>query len=274
MSAVTAIQREPTGLRSLLVKVARRRAVALVGILPLGVLLVLWQALGSARSPYVPPPSTWWHAVKGLNDAGTLLPALGSTVETFVLALAVAIIVGSLIGLAIGASRRVRRATGPLLEFWRTMPPPAIVPVAALLIGFGRIMEVIVVVFAAMWPIVLNTSAGVSSLDPVLGEAARTLQLPRAARVRKVLMPALVPGLLLGVRVAAPVCVVVTLLVELLTGANGIGALLLQAQRNYVSAQAFGLLVVVGIFGFLVNGSVELIERRVLRAWPPRATGR
>ena len=50
--------------------------------------------------------------------------------------------------------------------------------------------------------------------------------------------------------------------------------LVMQAQRNFIPAQAFGLLVVVGLFGFLVNTGVNLIERRVLRAWPPRATAR
>jgi ABC-type nitrate/sulfonate/bicarbonate transport system permease component len=254
---------------------SRTRAVKIVaGLSPLVLLLGIWQLVGKQDSPYYPPPSTWWDAVEVLNQRDLLLPALRETIETFVLALAVAIVVGSLLGLAIGALRRVERATSPLIEFCRTLPPPAIVPVAVLLIGLGRSMAIVVVVFAAIWPIVLNTAAAVRSLSPVLQDMARTLGLPAGARVRKVLAPALVPGLLLGIRVATPICVIVTLLVEMLTGASGIGSLLVQAQRNFVSAQAFGLLVVVGLFGFLVNTGVNMIERRVLRAWPPRATAR
>lgn len=253
---------------------AQRWLASSAGLLPLVGLLGLWELLGTADSPYFPPPSTWWNAVELLNASGVLLPELLETMETFALALAVAIVVGSLLGLAIGALPPLQRATSPLVEFCRTMPSAAIVPVAVLLIGLGRSMAITVVVFAAVWPIVLNTAAAVRSLSPVLHDAARTLGLPAGARVRKVLAPALVPGLLLGVRVATPLCVIVTLLVEMLTGTGGIGSLLVQAQRNFISAQAFGLLVVVGIFGYLVNSSVNLIERRLLRDWPPRATAR
>jgi ABC-type nitrate/sulfonate/bicarbonate transport system permease component len=61
-------------------------------------------------------------------------------------------------------------------------------------------------------------------------------------------------------------------LVEILTGASGIGGPLLEAERNFASAQAFGLLVVVGAFGLLINASVGLIEQRVTRMWPPTTT--
>jgi ABC-type nitrate/sulfonate/bicarbonate transport system permease component len=252
-----------------------RRLVALIaGAAPLTLLLVVWELVGDPSSPYFPPPSTWWDAVRLLDDSGLLLPALGETAQTFALALVAAVLVGSVLGLAIGALRPVERATGPLIEFCRTLPPPAIVPVAVLLIGLGRSMAVVVVVFAAVWPIVLNTAAAVRSLSPVTQDMARTLGLSPGGRVRKVLAPALVPGLLLGIRVATPLCVIVTLLVEMLTGTSGIGSLLVQAQRNFITPQAFGLLVVVGMFGFLVNTGVGLIERRVLRAWPPRVAAR
>lgn len=244
----------------------------LLGVLPLVLGLTLWQVMGTSASPYAPKPSTWWRAVERLDESDLLVPALRATFETFLLSLAVAVAVGSLVGLAIGASRRLQRTTGPLLELCRTMPPPAIVPLAALLIGLGRAMGVAVVVFAAIWPIVLNTAAAVRSVHPVLLDAARTLQLSPIRRAQKVLAPALVPGMLVGVRVAAPICVIVTLLVEMLTGGTGAGALLLQAQRNFVASQVFGLLVVVGVFGFAVNASVGYVERRILRAWPPRTT--
>jgi len=252
----------------------RRQLVRLTGLLPLALLLGAWELLATANDPYFPPPSSWWVAVRRLSDLGTLLPAIRATAETFALALGVAVVAGSLLGLAIGALPAMRSVTSPLVEFSRTMPPPAVVPMAALLIGLGRTMAVTVVVFAAVWPIVLNTAEAVRSLPAVLLETARALHLSRRARVTKVLAPALVPGLLLGVRVATPLCVIVTLLVEMLTGAPGIGSLLVQAQRNFISAQAFGVLIVVGVFGFLVNTSVGALEQRVLRAWPPTARAR
>jgi hypothetical protein len=91
------------------------------------------------------------------------------------------------------------------------MPPSAMVPIAALLIGYDETMKVAVVTFAAIWPVLLNARAGVRALDPVLLDTARSLHLRWFDTSRKCLVPALMPAILLGVRVAAPVSLVITL---------------------------------------------------------------
>jgi ABC-type nitrate/sulfonate/bicarbonate transport system permease component len=78
------------------------------------------------------------------------------------------------------------------------------------------------------------------------------------------------PEFFLGMRVALPLAVVVTLLVEILTSLPGIGSLMTQAQRNYQSAQLFGLLVVVGLLGFSISAAFTLVEKSVVGRWQPR----
>ena len=73
-------------------------------------------------------------------------------------------------------------------------------------------MKLFVIVFAALWPVLLNTTSGVRSLHPTLLEATRSLQLGAIARVTKIFLPALLPSILTGVRVAAPLAVIVSLL--------------------------------------------------------------
>ena len=80
--------------------------------------------------------------------------------------------------------------------------------------------------------------------------------------------PALAPSILLGVRVAAPVALVITLLVEIVTRVGGLGGLIALSQRNYLSGQVYGLILVAGLFSFLVNGLVALLEGAVLRNRP------
>jgi ABC-type nitrate/sulfonate/bicarbonate transport system permease component len=121
-----------------------------------------------------------------------------------------------------------------------------------------------------IWPVLLNTASAASLLDPLLLDTARTFRLDRAATLRKVILPAIVPDFLIGLRVAIPLGIVITLLVEMLTSLPGIGSLIVDAQRKFRSADVYGLLVVVGLMGFLINSLFAIAEQVLLRRWPPR----
>jgi ABC-type nitrate/sulfonate/bicarbonate transport system permease component len=232
----------------------------LQGLLPLIVLLSLWQVLGDPRSPYFPPPSQWAVALVDRASAGDLIPAVLTTFQSVAVALVLATILGAGIGGLIGASPLLARCLGPTMEFLRTLPPPTIVPVATLIIGVNDTMKLSVITFAALWPVLLNTTSGVRSIHPTLLDASRSLHLGALARTTKIFLPALLPSILTGMRVATPLAIIVSLLAEMLTLMPGLGALLLMAQRNFNSAEVFGLLAVVGSFGFILNAALAALE--------------
>jgi ABC-type nitrate/sulfonate/bicarbonate transport system permease component len=240
------------------------------GLLPLVLLLAAWQLLASGPSPYFPAPSQWWTAAVALIDRQHLAAAFGATVLTFLEGLGLAIAIGTGLGVLIGMSDRTARALAPLLEFMRAIPPPVTVPVAALLIGYNESMKLTVVVLSALWPVLLNASSAVRQIDPVLLDVARSFRLGAAERLTRVILPAIVPALLIGIRVAIPLAIVVTLLVEMLTSLPGIGAIMIMSQRNFQSGEVYALLVLVGLFGFVVNDLFALIEGVILRRRPPR----
>jgi ABC-type nitrate/sulfonate/bicarbonate transport system permease component len=240
------------------------------GLLPLIVGLILWQAIDPQRSPYFPPPSAWWSSVRVMIQNGKLGPALASTLVTFGLAMAIAAILGGVLGLLVGRSQVARRALGPLFEFCRGLPPPVIVPVAVLLLGYAESLKLLIVVWVTTWPILLNTASAASLLDRLLLDVARTFRLDRATTLRKIILPAVIPNFLLGLRVALPLGIIITLLVEMLTSLPGIGSLIVIAQRQFRSADVYGLLVVVGLMGFLLNSLFAIVEQLTLRRWPPR----
>jgi len=128
-----------------------------------------------------------------------------------------------------------------------------------------------VVVLSALWPILLNTTSAVRQIDPLLLDVARSFRLTALQRMRRIILPAIVPSLLLGIRVAIPLAIVVTLLVEMLTSLPGIGALMIRSQRNFQSSEVYALLVLVGLFGFVVNDLFAIIEGVIMRRWPPRS---
>ena len=241
------------------------------GLLPLILLLLLWQLVQPGPSPYFPGPSQWWTATLTLFSREHLVAAFGATTWTFLKGLLLAIVAGTVLGLLVGISDRAARALQPLLEFMRAIPPPVTVPVASLLIGYSETMKLTVVVLSALWPILLNTTSAVRQIDPLLLDVARSFRLTALQRMRRIILPAIVPSLLLGIRVAIPLAIVVTLLVEMLTSLPGIGAIMIRSQRNFQSSEVYALLVLVGLFGFVVNDLFAIIEGVIMRRWPPRS---
>jgi len=117
----------------------------------------------------------------------------------------------------------------------------------------------------------LNARAGTLALDPVLLGTARTLHLGAVDTARNRILPALLPAIFVGVRLATPVAVAITLLVEVVIRVNGVGALIAAAQRDYLSAEVYGLLLVAALFSLLVTGTVSRFESHALRNRPGRA---
>jgi ABC-type nitrate/sulfonate/bicarbonate transport system permease component len=243
------------------------------GLLPLLVGVVLWQLLQRGLSPYFPRPSLWYDAVHRLFDAGQLPPALGQTTRSFAVALALAIGIGSLVGIVIGRVRAVDRALSPLLEFCRVLPPAAVVPLFVLIAGYTDAMKVEVTVFGALWPILLQARRAARGISPPLLDTARSLGLSRWGTIHKIILPAVAPAIFVGVRIAAPIVLILVLLVEILTRVSGLGALIAAGQVTYQSAQVYGLVVITGFMGLVLNAIVESLERRVLRYRPQRTGG-
>ena len=244
----------------------------LAGLTPLLAALVIWQLVGNDTSPLLPRPSTWWNGWSALMSKGQLIESLLTTLGTFILALAVALILGACLGALIGSSRRADRSSSPTVAFLMSIPPAAVVPVAALVFGVGFGMRLGTIVFAAIWPILLNTVSSMRAVPVVRLEAARTLGLPRLARFRRVVLPSLAPGVMVGALIAAPIALIVTLVVEMLTSAPGLGYLILRSQRAYQAPRVFAMLVVIGALGVLLNVAVAAVEARLLRNWPRRAS--
>lgn len=238
------------------------------GLLPLVLLLAIWQFLQEGQSPYFPRPSLWFAAVEKLWRAGSLLPGFEATLESFSLALLLAVVVGSVVGIIVGRSRFLDRALGPLLEYCRVMPPAAILPLFIIFAGYTGTMKISVTVFGASWPILLQVRGAARAMSPALMDSARSMHLRRIATLRKIIIPAITPSLLVGTRIAAPIVLVLVLLVEIVTHIDGLGALIARSQESFLSAQVYGLVAITGCLGLIVNIAVSSLESHFLRYRP------
>lgn len=251
----------------------RVRFAGLKGLLPLAVLLTVWQVFGGGDPLRFPPPSRWIEAIIQLTNSGVLLPALGQSLLTFTLGLGLAVIVGIALGLLIGSLPRVDRSLSPLFDFLRGLPVPVLVPVTILLLGVGLGTSVFIVTLAIVWPILLNTALARRTVSLVRMDMARMLGFSPLDRLRKVIVPSILPAAMIGVRVSASLGIITTLVVEMISGGGkGAGFLLMERQARYDSPGMWGMLLVIGVFGFLINYLLGLLEAYVLRNWPPQGS--
>jgi ABC-type nitrate/sulfonate/bicarbonate transport system permease component len=235
------------------------------------VFIGLWEALRASGwvdprdLPAVPAiiGSAWTNLA-----GGPLWAAMGATLASWALGLLIASALGVTMGIAVGLLPRVEIATRPLLEFMRPIPSVALIPVALIVLGLGFRMEVALVAFASLWPVLFSVKAGVEGTDPRFIETGRMLGLSRAARVGRIVLPAAVPALATGVRTASSIALVLAITVEMLTGQSGMGQFL-QAQR--ISGEVTGMwagVLVCGLLGYALSSSFLFIEKRLL-AWSP-----
>lgn len=250
---------------------AGRRA-PLRGLLPLVLGLLLWQIFGSRDSPYFPLPAQWFGALWELWTAGRLWPAMVTTLTSFAVALLLSVFVGSVLGILLGRSSFLDRLLGPALEFGRTMPAGALVPVAVLIMGYTSSMTLVVVVLTSFWPILLNTRAGARGISEDRLDTARVLRLSWWATQRKILLPSVVPSIQLGTQIAAPITLIIVLLVEILTQVSGVGREIALAQVFFRSATVYGLVVLTALFGLVVNWVISGIGH-FTRKYDPSFTG-
>jgi ABC-type nitrate/sulfonate/bicarbonate transport system permease component len=253
-------------------RTGRGATAPLRGLLPLVVLLAVWELIGLAhQSVFFPPPSQWATQTASLASSNGLFGAVRQTLVTFVLSLLIATVIGTALGLLVGRSELLERLLGPTLEFFRFLPGVTLVPLAVLFMGYTQSMELYVVVFGAIWPVLLQVRLAAREIDPLLLDVRRALHLSRLDAFRKIVLPAVAPGIMLGVVITAPLTLVLALVVEISTQVSGIGKLLETAQQSFLAAQVFGLIVIVGVIALVINTLLSLISGRLFRYRPPSA---
>ena len=174
-------------MKNLLPSLPRRVAVALA--LPVTLIAAWWITSADSQSFYFPPLQTilqtfgkLWFSPQALSD---VMPSLWR----FSVGYLAAAFLGIVIGIPVGASRNLRNVLEPVLEFLRAIPPPVLVPVLILFTGLGNEMKALVILFGCIWPVLLNTVAGVRALDEVLAETVRSYRIGRLARLWHFVLP-------------------------------------------------------------------------------------
>jgi len=244
-------------------------------LIPPLVVIAVWQivtTVGGIPSYKLPSPL---QVLVGLKDLvvvglppGHLLHthALYSLERVF-LGYSVAVLLGIPLGIAVGRSRRVRFLVGPFIELLRPIPPLAWIPIAILWFGIGLKSAAFIIFLGAFFPILLNTCAGVRAVDPLLIEAMRTLNGKTRDIVFKVLIPGSIPSIITGMRIGLGLGWM-TLVAAEFSGVKqgyGLGYMIMTARDIQRPDQILAGMFFIGVTGFLIDGSLRLLEKSLVR---------
>src|SRR5262249_16037787 len=176
-----------------------------LGLATIALLLALWEIAlraGFAQYQNLPPPSAIARGLEEIVRNGQLLADTLHTLGSVLGGWAGAVGMGVTLGLLLGTSALLRRYTLASIEVLRPMPGIAFAPVALLLFGFSLEMELMVIVLPALWPVLINTMGAVVGVHAGLFDVGRTFRLSRAEVLRKIVLPAALPGVLVGARLS------------------------------------------------------------------------
>jgi ABC-type nitrate/sulfonate/bicarbonate transport system permease component len=191
--------------------------------LPL-VLLVAWQVLGMAtHNPRTPVPTRVAAATADLIASGDLPLAIVQSLARVFGGFTVAALIAIPLGLAMASSRHVERNVDPLVESFRPIAAIAILPLTILWLGTGTASAIVIVAYAAFFPIVINTVAGAKQVSPTLLRAAATMGVNRFTTLRTVVVPAALPSIGTGLRIGLGVAWTAIVAAELAVGAKAGG---------------------------------------------------
>ena len=214
---------------------------------------------------YLPRASTVVRRMVELLQDPKFLSHVVATLHAWAVGLALATLISVPIGILIGTSELAYKMTSPLIEFMRPIPSVALIPLGILLWGQGFSMKVILVAYAATWPILFNTLYGVHDVDPIAVQTARCFGLKQAAILRRISLPSAAPFIFTGIRISAAIALIVVIGAELLASADsGIGSYILFVSSN--GGQMDSVLAgaaIAGIIGALINSALGLIDRRL-----------
>ncbi|XZN98075.1 MAG: nitrate ABC transporter permease [Microcoleus sp.] len=248
-----------------------RDTVLLPGAGFLGI-LILWWIIASFKSDLIPTPYQAFIAnldyilhpfyQRGPGDLGIgwlLIASLRRVLLGFTLGALVAIPVGFLIGMSPAAMM----ALNPLIQIFKPVSPLAWLPIALSIFNLADPSAIFVIFITSLWPTIINTALGVSSVSKDYLDVARVLEMPQWRRITKIILPASLPYIFTGLRISLGIAWLVIVAVEMLTGGVGIGFFVWDEWSRLNLSSVFLAVFVIGLTGLLLDWAVGKIQELV-----------
>jgi len=253
-------------------KAARRIAWA---ALPWLAIIALWYAVrlsGLIKPALVPTPhavlTTWWNLVAG----GGFVTDMYMSTQRVVLGVALGILAAVPVGFLLGWYQPVRRFIDPLINFFRALPPIALIPLVIVYFGIGETAKVVILFYASFFAGVIVMYEGIAQISPIYLRVARTLGATDLEIFAKVIIPLAVPHVLTALRVALGVAWATLVASELIAAQQGLGAVIQDASAFFQLDTIYAGIITIGVIALIMDYLLRRASLRLL-SWQERMHG-
>jgi ABC-type nitrate/sulfonate/bicarbonate transport system permease component len=243
----------------------------LLGLIPIALLVAIWHgavSFGLAPPTLLPPPGlVFMRMAEQLVTASFDQDILATLFRLFA-GFLIAVVLGIAIGLAAAVSPSINAAVRPVVRVLAPLPKVALYPALLLLLGFGHGSKITLVAADALFPILLSTYYGASTVEQKLIWSAMAAGTPPREILLKVILPAAAPSILTGCRIGLVISCIVVFLAEMITSTDGLGHVLITAARTFQTVDMFVPLITISLLGLILNGLLQAARSHLLRGFP------
>lgn len=254
-----------------MLQIWRRRLLPLIGPL---LLFLLWQTAVSAKwlNPVLlpSPGETLGYLFSALVD-GSMNRDIGDTLYRTLMAFVVAAVIGVPLGVMLGSSERLYRSVEFLVDFFRSTPSSALIPLFMLIFGITDTNKIAIAAFAAVLVILFNSAYGVMNAKKTRIMAAQVMGVSRWHVFKDIMLMESLPQTFVGLRTGVSMALVIVIVAEMFIGSEtGLGHRIIDAQQLFNIKDMYASILITGAFGYLLNLGFLLIEKRCVH-WSGKA---
>lgn len=234
-------------------------------ILPV-LLLALWEwnvSTGVLNGNVVPAPTTLWKTFCSLVMSGKLIEGLAVSFKRVFIGFIIASFIGIIIGFLMGLFLPFNKAMSSLVNILRPIPTIALVPIFIIVLGVGEATNISIIMIGAVWSILLNTTAGVLSVDRKLMELAYVYRLRKRDIIFRIVLPSAMYSIITGLRLGIGGAWMSVVAAEMIGATSGIGYMIMFAKSLAQAANMYVLVIVIGIIGFIIDRILLFFQNQV-----------
>jgi NitT/TauT family transport system permease protein len=225
-----------------------------------------WEYFGRRMDPiFMAPPSAIFHAAGELIASGALKKALIESLWPFAVGMGLTVVFGIAIGIAIAQWRTFEYILDPFINALYAIPRIALVPLIILWAGLEFAGKVTILVSIAIFPIIINTYAGIRDVRGSMLEIGRAYGATESQIFFKIILPAALPFIMAGVRLSVGLAIIGIIVAEFFTAISGLGGMIVEYANVFATAKLFVPIIVIALVGVVLTELIMWIERRLSR---------